>query len=60
METGVRGEAGIGVQRRVLKEQGHDIDIVTIQHQQMMVILAQDLVLTLNHALQLSYAQVFR
>jgi hypothetical protein len=33
METGVRGEAGLRVQRRVLEEQGHDIDPVTIQHQ---------------------------
>ena len=32
METGVRGEAGIRVQGRVLEEQGHDIDLVTIQH----------------------------
>jgi hypothetical protein len=33
METGVRGEAGLRVQRRVLEEQGYDIDIVTIQYQ---------------------------
>jgi hypothetical protein len=33
METGVRGEAGLRVQRRVLEEQEYDIDIVTIQYQ---------------------------
>ena len=33
METGVRGEAGSRAQRRVLEEQGHEIDLVTIQHQ---------------------------
>jgi hypothetical protein len=33
METGVHGEAGIRAQRRVLEEQGHEIDLVTIQHQ---------------------------
>jgi hypothetical protein len=33
METGVHGEAGHLVQRRVGEEQGHEIDVVTIQHQ---------------------------
>ena len=53
-------ETGFHVQRRVLEEQGHDIDCVTIQHQIMAVLLAQDWTLKRYHALQLSYAQVFR
>ena len=60
METGVRGEAGPRVQRRVLEQQGHDIDIVTIQHQKMVVILAEEWDMKRYHAIQLSYAQVFR
>jgi hypothetical protein len=60
MENGVRGEAGFYVQRRVLEEQGHDIDRVAIQHQIMEVLLAQDWTMKRYHALQLSYAQVFR
>jgi hypothetical protein len=60
METGVRGKAGFHVQGRVLEEQGHDIDRVTIQHQIMAVLLAQDWTMKRYHALQLSYAQVFR
>jgi hypothetical protein len=60
METGVRGEAGFHVQRRVLEEQAHDIDRVTIQHQIMAVLLAQDWTMKRYYALQLSYAQVFR
>ena len=60
METGVRGESGLGVHRRVLEEQGHDIDCVTIQHQIMAVLLAQDWTMKRYHALQLSYAQVYR
>jgi hypothetical protein len=60
MENGVRGEAGFHVQRRVLEEQGHDIDRVTIQHQIMTGLLAQDWTTKRYYALQLSYAQVFR
>ena len=60
MENGVRGKAGFHVQRRVLEEQGHDIDIVTIQRQIMAVLLAQDWTMKRYHALQISYAQVFR
>jgi hypothetical protein len=60
METGVCGEAGFRVQRRMLEEQGHDIYRVTIQHQIMAVLLAQDWTMKRYHALQLSYAQVFR
>jgi hypothetical protein len=60
MEIGVRGEAGLHVQRRVLEEQGHDIDIVTIQHQIMAVLLVQDWTMKRYHALQIFYAQVFR
>jgi len=37
MGTGVHGETGPSVQRRVLEEHGHDIEPVTIQHQQMAV-----------------------
>ena len=57
METGVHGEIGLSVQRRVLGEQRHEIDIVTIQHQQMTVLLAKDRILKRYHALQLSHAQ---
>ena len=60
METGVRGEAGLSVQRRVLEEQGHDIDLVTLDHQALLVFLAMDWDLKRYHVLQLSYAQVFR
>jgi hypothetical protein len=60
METGVRGEVGLGVHSRVLEEQGHDLDLVTIQYQIMAVLLAQDWTMKRYHALQLSYAQVFR
>ena len=54
METGVRGEAGLLVQRRVLEEHGHDIDLVKIQHQIMAVLLAQVWTMKRHHALQLS------
>ena len=60
MVNGVRGEAGFHVQRRVLEEQGHDIDRVTIQHQIMTVLLAKEWTMKRYHVLQLSYAQVFR
>jgi hypothetical protein len=35
METGVYGEHGVHVPRRVVVARGHDIDHVTIQHLQM-------------------------
>ena len=60
MENGVRGEAGISVQRHVVEEQGHDIDLVTLHHQTLSVFLAMDWDLKRNHALKLSDAQVFR
>ena len=32
METGVRGEAGLRVQKRALEEQGHELEAVIIRH----------------------------
>jgi hypothetical protein len=51
METGVRGKDGFHVQGRVLEEQGHDIDRVTIQHQIMAVTLSPDLIMKRGHPL---------
>ena len=60
MDNGVRGAAGISVHRRVMEEQGNDIDLVTLDHQTLSLFLAMEWDLKLNHALQLSYAKVFR
>ena len=51
METGVNGDHGVYVPRHVVVEQGHDINHVTIQHQQMAVLLAQDWTMKRRHAL---------
>jgi hypothetical protein len=48
MESGVRGETGLNVQRRVMEEQGHDIEPVIIRHLLMAVLLAQDCIMKLN------------
>ena len=58
MESGVRGETGLNVQRRVIEEQGHDIEPVIIRHLLMAVLLAQDCIMKLVHALLTSHAQV--
>ena len=58
METGVHGETGLSVQRRVVEEQGHDIEHVIIRHLQMAVLLAKDGKMKLVPALQPSHAQV--
>ena len=40
MEDGVNGEHGVHAPRRVVVAPGHDIDHVTIQHLQMVVLIA--------------------
>lgn len=42
METGVYGNHGEHVQRRVMMEYGNEIDHVTIQHLHMVVPIAKD------------------
>ena len=58
METGVDGEHGVHVSRRVVLARGHDIDHVTIQHLQMVVPIVKETTMT-RHSVLDKHVQVF-
>ena len=58
METGVHGEHGVHVPRRVVVATGHNLDHVTIQHLQMVVPIAQETRMT-RHNVVSQHGQVF-